>query len=198
MSQFGWQLMALEAPSWAAFRFRPRRACGCRGSCESARPARVAGWPLSARRPRQPHDDGRGPGLPLLSRSRELRRPRSTKRPLTSLEEQPGDGQSEYYYWYYGTLAMFQRQGDDWQAVERGPAAAAARTASGGTASGRQLGPRRCGAATAAASIARPWPRCRLEVYYRYLPIYGEKARQQHERFTDRPSAFRCRVSENR
>ena len=30
------------------------------------------------------------------------------------LEELPGDGRLNLYYWYYGTLAMYQLQGQYW------------------------------------------------------------------------------------
>jgi hypothetical protein len=90
------------------------------------------------------------------------------------LEELPGTGTSNLYYWYYGTLAMYQLQGSDWVRWNE-----ALRTTLVG--SQRKEGP-----------LAGTWDPdtvwggyggriystalsalC-LEVYYRFLPLYRE------------------------
>src|SRR5208283_144500 len=32
------------------------------------------------------------------------------------LEEPPGSGPTNFYYWYYATLSLYQLQSDDWRA----------------------------------------------------------------------------------
>jgi hypothetical protein len=91
------------------------------------------------------------------------------------LEALPNAGQPNYYYWYYGTLATFQLQGELWHkwnsAVatrlvnlqqKDSPLAGAWEpdTVWGGY-GGRIY-------STALATLC-------LEVYYRYLPVYGQQ-----------------------
>lgn len=89
------------------------------------------------------------------------------------LGELPGDGQSNVYYWYYATLAMYQLQGVHWQRwndaiqatvvsrqVKRGPLAGSWNTDDlWGGYGGRVF-------TTALSTLC-------LEVYYRWLPLYG-------------------------
>jgi len=92
------------------------------------------------------------------------------------LGELPGAGERNFYYWYYGTLSMYQLQGDHWrqwnQALTR--QLVDSQTADGdlagsweandvwGSYGGRIY-------STALATLC-------LEVYYRYLPLYVEAA----------------------
>ena len=76
------------------------------------------------------------------------------------LSAPPGVGPTNFYYWYYGTLVMYQFQGDGWQRWNTAVATSwwacktrKARWPAPGT-------PIPCGAATAAGSTARPWERC--------------------------------------
>jgi hypothetical protein len=100
------------------------------------------------------------------------------------LEERPGSGAVNYYFWYYGTLAIFQRQGDDWRrwnaALQQellgrqrwdGPLAGSwdADDVFGGY-GGRVY-------STSLAALS-------LEVYYRYLPTHGREPPES--RLTDR------------
>jgi hypothetical protein len=86
--------------------------------------------------------------------------------------EIPRRGQENHYYWYYGTLAMFQMQGAEWQQWNtalkeqllssqklHGPLA-------GSWDPDRQWG--QYGGRVFSTALATL---C-LEVYYRYLPIY--------------------------
>jgi hypothetical protein len=91
------------------------------------------------------------------------------------LSASPGVGPTNFYYWYYGTLVMYQFQGDGWQrwntAVttqlvglqnKEGPMAGSwDPDAVWGGYGGRVY-------STALGAMC-------LEVYYRFLPVYGNK-----------------------
>ena len=92
------------------------------------------------------------------------------------LDELPGDGQSNLYYWYYATLGMYQLQGDHWQRwnaalrdvlVRRqekdGPQAGSWNTDDLWGGHGSRV------YTTALATLT-------LEVYYRFLPLYADVA----------------------
>jgi hypothetical protein len=89
------------------------------------------------------------------------------------LEEVPHEGKPDFYYWYYGSLAMFQLQDERWQKWN--------------TALQRELISRQLAGEDLAGSydLDEAWSGyggrvyttsmaalC-LEVYYRYLPVYG-------------------------
>ncbi len=89
------------------------------------------------------------------------------------LGELPGQGEYNLYYWYYATLSLYQLQGAGWQRwndalrtalvsrqVKAGPLAGSWDTSNvWGGHGGRVY-------TTAVATLT-------LEVYYRFLPIYG-------------------------
>ena len=97
------------------------------------------------------------------------------------LSAPPGVGQTNFYYWYYGTLVMYQFQGDGWQRWN--------------TAVATQL----VGLQNKEGPLAGSWDpdsvwggyggriystalgaMC-LEVYYRFLPVYGKRAPRRTE-----------------
>ncbi len=76
------------------------------------RPRRRPGA-LSAEGTRDADDDGRSVGLPPVSRRRRSR-PASTEAADFLLAHGPETDPYNLYYWYYGTLAMYQHGGDAW------------------------------------------------------------------------------------
>jgi hypothetical protein len=88
----------------------------------------------------------------------------------------PADGQADFYYWYYGTLALSQSENDVWphwnEALKR---QLLRRQTSDGELAGSWSAETRWGGyggrvySTAMACLC-------LEVYYRYLPVYVENA----------------------
>lgn len=100
-------------------------------------------------------------------------------------EEWPNRQSPNFYYWYYGTLAMFQRQGVDWQRWNAAlQAELLARQRWDGIAAGSYDPDDLWGGyggrvySTALATLC-------LEVYYRYSPIHGRDI--DDSRLTDRP-----------
>ncbi len=92
------------------------------------------------------------------------------------LEEVPGAGTTNFYYWYYGTLALYQTQGDTW---ERWNAAMQKTLVASQRTDGEQAGSwdpdpvwGRCGGRAYSTALGTL---C-LEVYYRFLPLYVEAA----------------------
>jgi hypothetical protein len=91
------------------------------------------------------------------------------------LEQPPQAGKPDFYYWYYGSLAMFQLQDERWQ---RWNEALQRELTSRQIQSGDQSGSfptdevwSGYGGRVYTTSIAAL---C-LEVYYRYLPVYATK-----------------------
>jgi hypothetical protein len=104
------------------------------------------------------------------------------------LEEKPGDGQTNLYYWYYGTLALFQRQGEDWQSWN---AALQRQLLHSQRFDGQRRGswdPDPLWGGYGGRVYSTAMAALNLEVYYRYLPIYGDQDQQAAERLTDRPA----------
>lgn len=183
MSQFGWQLMALKSAELgglsipSATRARMTRFLQ---SCSLGRSRGLASYRPGDRASRTMTAEA------LVCRyflAAENAPATLDEGAAFVLEDRPGGGQANYYYWYYATLAMFQRQGDDWR---RWNAALQHvlldRQRWDGTAAGSfdpddlwgGYGGRVYSTALAALS---------LEVYYRYLPVHESL----DTRLTDRP-----------
>lgn len=174
MSQFGWQVMALKSAELAGLpipaetragmvRFLADVSSGREGGLASYRRGERASSVMTAealacRFFLGRHRDRRQVGEATDFVSREL----------------PGAGSANLYYWYYGTLALFQVQGRAWDEWNRalqdallrrqrvsGPLAGSwdPDTVWGGY-GGRVY-------STAMATLC-------LEVYYRYLPVYEQ------------------------
>jgi hypothetical protein len=175
-SQLGWQFMALKSGELAGIpipestragiiRFLGSVAAGTHGGLATYRPGEqvsrtmsaeaIACWQLLGM-PRE-HPAGRELGDYLLT-------------------ELPGDGKTNVYYWYYGTLAMYQLQGMYWtrwnealrsalvsEQIKNGPLAGSwDPDGVWGGYGGRVY-------STAVSTLC-------LEIYYRFLPLYREVA----------------------
>ncbi len=184
MSQFGWQLMALKSAELGGMPIPPAtraRMIRFLQSCSSGRQQGLAAYRPGDRASRTMTAEA------LVCRYflDALNSPPTLDEAAACVSgERPGIGQANYYYWYYGTLAMFQRQGDDWQrwnaALQR---ELLGRQRWDGAAAGSfdpddlwgGYGGRVYSTAMAALS---------LEVYYRYTPLH---AAGDDSRLTDRP-----------
>jgi hypothetical protein len=184
MSQFGWQLMALKSaelgglPMPIATRVKMVRfmqSCsigknrglagyrpGDRASRTMTAEALVCRYFLDAENSPQAIDEGAA----------------------YVMEERPNRQAPNFYYWYYATLAMFQRQGDDWQRWNAAlQAELLARQRWDGASAGSYDPDDLWGGyggrvySTALATLS-------LEVYYRYLPIHVRDL--DDSRLTDR------------
>ena len=175
-SQLGWQLMALKSAELAGIPMPPSTRSGIIRFLRSVSSGKQGG--LASYRP------GEAPSRSMSAEAlvcwQFLGLPR--EHPACNetgdflLTELPGSGMANDYYWYYATIAMYQLQGDYWQRwnealqttllgrqVKDGPLAGSWNTDTlWGGYGGRVY-------TTAIATLA-------LEVYYRFLPLYGETA----------------------
>lgn len=171
MSQFGWQLLAIQSAHLAGVSVPEATHRGMRRFLESCAAGRHGG--LSSYRPHGP------PTAPMTAEALfcrlflDARRSEATIREAVDLLmlETPQSGEINLYYWYYATIALFQLQGPAWDTwnqhltkrlldtqVTSGPDAGSwpTRTVWGGY-GGRVY-------TTAMAALC-------LEVYYRYMPV---------------------------
>jgi hypothetical protein len=178
MSQFGWQVMALKSARLggayvpeATFEQMEHFLASCSSGI---------GGGLASYRPRQ------RPSATMTAEAllcRYFLNVRPTEAGLIEakrmvMRELPNRSHVNLYYWYYGTLAMYHAGGDEWQKwnaamkeallpMQQMNGQQAGSWAPVGMWGG--YGGRVYSTATAALS---------LEVYYRYLPVYEEVARQ--------------------
>ncbi len=91
------------------------------------------------------------------------------------LNAPPGVGQPNFYYWYYGTLVMYQFQGEAWQ---RWNAAVATQLVGLQNKGGIQAGswdPDAVWGGYGGRIYSTALGALCLEVYYRFLPVYGKR-----------------------
>ena len=92
------------------------------------------------------------------------------------LSAPPGVGQTNFYYWYYGTLVMYQFQGEAWQ---RWNTAVATQLVGLQNREGIQAGswdPDGVWGGYGGRIYSTALGALCLEVYYRFLPVYGKRA----------------------
>ena len=105
------------------------------------------------------------------------------------MEEVPTRESVNLYYWYYGTVAMFQRQGEDWDrwnvAMQR---ELLARQRHDGKLVGSWDPDNLWGNYGGRVYSTAMGTLC-LEVYYRYLPLYGGDDPDNPTRLTELPDS---------
>lgn len=114
-SQLGWQLMALKSADLAGIAVPETAWRGARRFLDSVSGGRSQG--LAAYRPGE--EFSRSMTAEALACRQFLGLPRESSTAKEAgdslLGELPGDGQPNLYYWYYGSIAMYQLQGDYWK-----------------------------------------------------------------------------------
>ncbi len=176
-SQLGWQVMALESAELAGFPIPEKTRQGIIRYLQSVSSGQYGGR-ASYRPNESPSRSMTAESLfcwQLLGLPRQ--HPAGNEAAGYLLEEKPGEGVFNLYYWYYATLSMYQWQDAHWrqwngamraavlshQVKDAGPLAGSWDTNDlWGGGGGRVF-------TTALASLT-------LEVYYRFLPLYVEVA----------------------
>lgn len=115
LSQLGWQAMVLDAGHRAEIQIQNRSVAGVQRFLQSVRMGANGG--LAAYRP------GEAPSRTMTAEALATRL--LIGDPVTAgeiaeaerylLQQPPGVGQDNYYYWYYATLALHQVQDDAWR-----------------------------------------------------------------------------------
>lgn len=186
MSQFGWQVMALKSAELAGIqipaetKFRMTRFLQ---SCSSGTYRGLASYRALERPSRTMTAEALVCRGFLNAENRDEAMSEGTR---FVLEELPSSRQPNVYYWYYGTLAMFQRQGNDWRKWNAAMQPALLDTQRfDGLLAGSWDPDQQWGAYGGRVYSTALGALC-LEVYYRYLPLHGGEAA---ERFTELPES---------
>jgi hypothetical protein len=173
-SQLGWQLMAIKSADLAGISMPERTRQGVLrflGSVSSGVQSGLASY--------RPHEQV----TPAMTAEALVSRqflglskdhPAAKEAADYLLRELPGKEQINLYYWYYGTLGMYQIQGDHWR---RWNAALQDTLVSRQVATGNLAGswePDCIWAGYGGRVYSTAMATLCLEVYYRYLPLYGD------------------------
>jgi hypothetical protein len=174
-SVFGWQLMALKSASLAGLDISPHVLDKARGWLDRVASGEHGG--LYGYQDKTPLPAMCAEGMfcqELLGRPPNDPRMEETAAYLKTLLPSNNDKEKiNYYYWYYGSLALYQHQGsvwEQWNGVIRDILTGSQKLKGDESGSWDPAGlwSRESGRAvtTAMATLS-------LEVYYRYLPLYG-------------------------
>lgn len=188
LSQFGWQVMSLKSAEMAGIPIpaetRTRMVRFLR-SCSSGERGGLASYRPGDRTSRTMTAEALCCRIFLAAEDSPAAQAEAAK---FLMEEVPSRESVNLYYWYYGTVAMFQRQGQDWDdwnvAMQRELLARQRHDGKlvgswdpdnlWGNYGGRVY-------STAMATLC-------LEVYYRYLPLYGGDDPDNPTRLTELPT----------
>jgi hypothetical protein len=176
-SQLGWQLMALRSAELAGIPIPARCRQGALRFLAGVSSGRHGG--LAAYRA------GQWPSRPMTAEALACRQflglaaddAVAEEAGSYLLGELPGEGRTNLYYWYYGTLGMYYLQGESWERWN----AALQRTLLGRQRKGGPLGgswdPDTVWGGYGGRVYSTTVASLCLEVYYRYLPLYLEATR---------------------
>ena len=175
-SQLGWQVMALKSAELAGIeiptetragmvRFLKSVASGKSGGLASYKPGHRVTHTMTAEALVCRQFLGMSRGNPAANEAGDF-----------VLTDVPGENGDNVYYWYYGTLGMFQLQGKHWQTWNKALQDALLKTQrSDGDLSG-SWDPDRVWGAYGGRIYSTALSTLCLEVYYRFLPLYVEAA----------------------
>jgi hypothetical protein len=174
-SQLGWQVMALKSAQLAGLEIPAQTRGGIERFLKSVTLGRDGG--LACYQPIRPVPS-RSMTAEALACRQFLAIP-STPAALAEasaylLEEVPGAGTTNFYYWYYATLAMYQLHGEPWKrwndAMQR--KLIATQRTDGELAGSWDPDPvwGGCGGRTYSTALGAL---C-LEVYYRFMPLFAQ------------------------
>ena len=174
MSQFGWQVMALKSAELAGLDIPSQTQVGMLTFLDACSSVSQPG--LASYRPAEKVSRTMTAEAMTCRCLLDVRQAPSAEAAASTfiLQELPGPGQANYYYWYYATLATFQTNSPAWQSWNEAlQTALLGRQRSTGENAGSWDPDSLWGSyggrvySTALATLC-------LEVYYRYLPIYRQ------------------------
>lgn len=173
-SQLGWQLMALKSAELAGLPIPEKSRQGMLRFLASVSSDGLAKYrPLASER----YTRSMTAEALVCRQFLGLRRndPASNKAGDFVLGELPGAGRTNFYYWYYATLSMFQLQGKYWQrwkdALE--PTLISSQRTDGDLAG--SWDPDQVWGSHGGRVYTTALGALCLEVYYRFLPLYGNR-----------------------
>jgi hypothetical protein len=173
-SQLGWQLMALKSADLAGIPMPERTRQGMLRFLNSVSSGQHGG--LASYRPHE-RVSAAMTAEALVSRQflgLNRNHPTASEAGNYLLRELPSKEQINLYYWYYGTLALYQLQGDHWR---RWNSALQATLIDRQVTTGNLAGswdPDCIWAGYGGRVYSTAMATLCLEVYYRYLPLYGD------------------------
>lgn len=176
MSQMGWQLISLKSAELAGIEFPSETRRGIERFVASVSSGQGGG--LASYRPQEQVS------RPMTAEALVCRLFLGTPRQSPALDEAgnfllgelPGAGHPNFYYWYYGTLGMYQLQGEHWR---RWNDALTRQLLGSQTTTGEAAGswePNDVWGGHGGRVYSTALATLCLEVYYRYLPLYVEAA----------------------
>lgn len=180
MSQFGWQVLALESAMASGVNVPERTRLGMRRFLDSVSSGRNQG--LASYRPgERPSPTMTAEAIVCRVFMDQYRESQGAEAAEFLRGNRPRASHENLYYWYYGTLAMFQVQGRDWdtwnEALKK---QLLSRQRQGGKWGGSWDPDAQWGRYGGRVFSTALGALC-LEVYYRYLPIYQVADRRRDE-----------------
>lgn len=179
MSQHGWQVMALKSAELAGIPMAPTTRTRAVRFIDLV----TTGTHRGLARYRQ----GQAPTRPMTAEALFCRQllgaeqgPAATREGADFLlEELPGEGQDNFYYWYYATLTLYQSQGPAWETWNDALKVRLLSTQRRSDDLAGSWDPTTVWGGYGGRVYSTAMATLSLEVYYRYLPLYSLAAREE-------------------
>lgn len=182
-SQLGWQLMALKSAELAGIEMPPQARQGMLRFLQTVSSGRHGG--LASYRPMNVSGERVSPSM--TAEALVCRQFLGIARSHPACDEAgnyiaaslPGKGASNFYYWYYATLAMFQLQGDHWRRWNNALEATLIRSQRGEGDFAGSWDPDPLWGGHGGRVYSTALGALCLEVYYRFLPLYVQSSQAE-------------------